>query len=240
MILSYTATTLSDAWFRNIYALVDDHFGNVEDYTYKTDINSGSFEKEQTRIQFDGLAVEIINPSIDMVPIMPEGSTLDPPSSMEYINNYFNDYIMNNILQPNETYTYGQRIQFPMPNGGTQLDRIIEMLNKGSLTNQAVISVSAPDDLDLCIGNDGKMDPPCLRQIDFKARPDGELTINTYWRSWDLWAGFPTNLGGMELLKQYVCAMTGLRNGRMYIYSAGAHIYGYQEEIVKIRTMRYL
>jgi thymidylate synthase len=59
-----------------------------------------------------------------------------------------------------------------------------------------------------------------------------------YFRSWDLWAGFPTNLGGIELLKQYVASEASLGNGPMYAYSAGAHIYGYQEEIARLRTMR--
>ncbi|MDA8240695.1 MAG: thymidylate synthase [Nitrospiraceae bacterium] len=87
------------------------------------------------------------------------------------------------------------------------------------------------------------MDPelPCLRLLDFKAIPAGDglaLTVTCHFRSWDLWAGFPTNLGGIELLKQYVARETGLKNGPMYAYSAGAHIYGYQEEIARIRTMR--
>jgi len=42
----------------------------------------------------------------------------------------------------------------------------------------------------------------------------------------------------LELLKQHVAEETGLKNGPMYAYSAGAHIYGYQEEIARIRTFR--
>ncbi|MEK7700154.1 MAG: thymidylate synthase, partial [Planctomycetota bacterium] len=57
-------------------------------------------------------------------------------------------------------------------------------------------------------------------------------------RSWDLWAGFPTNLGGIEILKTYVASETNLKNGPMYAYSAGAHIYGYQEELARIRTLK--
>ena len=157
------------------------------------------------------------------------------------------------------------------------------------MTNQACLEIAKPDDIVTCIGNDGKLDPPCLRLIDFKVIPkhspdysfcnnegipseicdkrrsvfeqkntsclDCEisktnkftpansnteltLTMSVYFRSWDLWAGFPTNLGGLELLKQYVAQECGLENGKMYAYSAGLHIYGYQEEIVRIRTMK--
>jgi len=96
-------------------------------------------------------------------------------------------------------------------------------------------------DLDICCGKDGKLDPPCLRLLDFKVIPvDDELmlTVSAYFRSWDLWAGFPTNLGGIELLKQFVASETSLKNGPIYAYSAGAHIYGYQEQIARLRTLR--
>ena len=103
------------------------------------------------------------------------------------------------------------------------------------------MEIATPEDYDTCYGKDGKLDPPCLRLLDFKAIPDGKdmlLTVTVYFRSWDLWAGFPTNLGGIELLKQYVAGEAGLKSGPMYAYSAGAHIYGYQEELAKIRTLR--
>lgn len=128
-----------------------------------------------------------------------------------------------------------------MPKGGTQLERVIEMLKKTPLTNQAVVEIGTPEDHDICFGNDGKLDPPCLRLLDFKAIPSGDelaLTVSCYFRSWDLWAGFPTNLGGIELLKKLVASETKLTNGPMYVYSAGAHIYGYHEEIARLRTLK--
>jgi thymidylate synthase len=128
-----------------------------------------------------------------------------------------------------------------MPKGGTQLERVIEMLKHTPLTNQAIVEIGSPEDHDTCIGNDGKLDPPCLRLLDFKVIPDGNdltLSVSCYFRSWDLWAGFPTNLGGIELLKKYVAGEAGLGNGPMYSYSAGGHIYGYQEELARLRTLR--
>jgi thymidylate synthase len=160
---------------------------------------------------------------------------------MEYIEDYFTNYLMNPELAENETYTYASRIQYSMPNGGTQLERVIEILKETPHTNQAVIEIAAPEDLDVCHGKDGKLDPPCLRLLDFKAVPVDRgllLTVSAYFRSWDLWAGFPTNLGGIELLKQFVSSEASLTNGPLYAYSAGAHIYGYQEEIARLRTLR--
>lgn len=204
-------------------------------------IQRGSFENEQYRLQYPGIAVFIEHPSEDMIPVMPPGLNIPAPTTMEYIEDYFANYLMDSELSENETYKYASRIHYPMPKGGTQIDRIIEMLKDTPLTNQAVIEIGSPEDHDTCYGNDGKLDPPCLRLLDFKAIPIEDelaLTVNCYFRSWDLWAGFPTNLGGIELLKNYVAGETGLKNGPMYAYSAGAHIYGYQEEIARIRTLK--
>ncbi len=227
------AKTISDAWFQLIY--------NLFDHAYVQQIQKGSFEKEEYRLQYPGIAVFIEVPQEDMVPVIPPHLGIPAPTSMEYIEDYFANYLMNPDLSENETYRYASRIHHPMPKGGTQLERVITMLRDTPLTNQAIIEVGTPEDLDICYGKDGKLDPPCLRLLDFKVIPEDNrmvLTVTAYFRSWDLWAGFPTNLGGIELLKQYICQETGLEDGPIYAYSAGAHIYGYQEEIARLRTLR--
>lgn len=227
------AKTISDAWFQLIY--------NIFDHSYTQKIQKGSFENEQYRLQYPCIAVFIEYPGENMIPVMPPGLNIPAPTTMEYIENYFANYLMDPELSENETYKYASRIHHPMPRGGTQLDRIIQMLKDTPLTNQAVIEIGSPEDHDVCHGNDGKLDPPCLRLLDFKVIPAGDelaLTVSCYFRSWDLWAGFPTNLGGIELLKNYIAGETNLKNGPMYAYSAGAHIYGYQEELARIRTLK--
>jgi len=227
------AKTIPDAWFQLIY--------NLFDNAYAQKIQKGSFENEQYRLQYPGIAVYIEHPYYDMVPTIPPNSGIPAPTTKEYIEDYFVNYLMNPELAENETYTYAGRIHNRMPKGGTQFERVIEILRKTPLTNQAVIEIATPLDLEICYGKDGKLDPPCLRLLDFKAIPLKEeivLTVSAYFRSWDLWAGFPTNLGGIELLKQFVASETSLKNGPIYAYSAGAHIYGYQEEIVRLRTLR--
>jgi thymidylate synthase len=227
------AKTISDAWFQLIY--------NIFDYSYTQKIQKGSFENEQYRLQYPGMAVFIEHPGEDMIPVIPPALNIPPPTTMEYIEDYFANYLMDPELSENETYKYSSRIHYPMPKGGTQLERVIEMLKTTPLTNQAVIEIGSPEDHDICYGNDGNLDPPCLRLLDFKAVPindDLVLTVSCYFRSWDLWAGFPTNLGGIELLKNYVAGEANLKNGPMYVYSAGAHIYGYQEELARIRTLK--
>lgn len=227
------AKTISDAWFQLIY--------NIFEHSYKQEIQKGSFEKEQYRLQYPGIAVYIEHPGEDIIPVMPPGSGLPPPTTMEYVEDYFVNYLMNPVLSENETYKYASRIHHPMPKGGTQYERVIELLNETPLTNQAIIEIGAPEDHDTCYGNDGKLDPPCLRLLDFKAMPgaDGfELSVSCYFRSWDLWAGFPSNLGGIELLKRLIASEVGLKSGPLYAYSAGAHIYGYQEDLARLRTLK--
>lgn len=230
-VLCFQAKTISDAWFQVLY--------HIFDYGYMQSIQKGSFEKEQYRLQYPGFAVFIECPDKDMIPAIPPHLGIPAPTSSEYVEDYFVNYLMDPNLSENESYRYFSRIHSPMPKGGTQIGRVIEILKTTPLTNQAVIEVGTPYDLDICYGPDGKMEPPCLSLLDFKVIPsDGNLvlTVTAYFRSWDLWAGFPTNLCGIELLKQFVADETGLASGPLYAYSAGAHIYGYQEELVRIRT----
>ena len=125
------AKTISDAWFQLIY--------NIFDKTYSQNIQKGSFENEQYRLQYPGIAVYIEHPNYDIVPVIPPGLGIPSPTTMEYIEDYFVHYLMNPELSENETYTYASRIQQSMPCGGTQLERVIEMLRETPLTNQAVI-----------------------------------------------------------------------------------------------------
>lgn len=233
--MSISAKTISDAWFQILYNIFD------KANSYRVPIQKGSFESEQFRIQYPGLAVSVECPWDDIVPVIPAGLGIPSPTTMEYIEDYFANYLMDGQLAENETYRYASRIHHPMPKGGSQFDRIIDLLKTTPFTNQAVIEIGSPEDLDVCIGNDGNVDPPCARLLDFKVIPDGDrkiLTVSVYFRSWDLWAGFPSNLGGIQLLKSYIADECGLEDGPMFAYSAGAHLYGYQEEIAKIRTYK--
>lgn len=236
------AKTIADAWFQLLY--------NIFDNSYNQQIQKGSFENEQYRLQYPGAAIYIEHPSMDMVPYIPKELGIDPPTTEQFNQDYFADYIMNAELAENQTYKYATRIlesvtnkdPNDLPRIRTQLYWVQNMLLNTPLTNQAVLEIAKPTDVGECYGKDGKLDPPCLRIIDFKVIPmrDGRkvLTVSVYFRSWDLWAGFPVNLAGIEYLKQLVANETGLMNGPMYAYSAGLHIYGYQEKFARIRTMK--
>lgn len=102
--------------------------------------------------------------------------------------------------------------------------------NKGYRNNQMVLQVAKPSDMLL-------QDPPCLRQIDTRIQ-DGKLHFYPYFRSWDLWGGFPANLGGIQLLKEYCAAEIGVEDGEIIATSKGLHIYDYSFDLAKCLRMR--
>ena len=102
--------------------------------------------------------------------------------------------------------------------------------NKGHRNNQLVMQVGIPDDLLF-------QDPACLRHIDTRIQ-DGKLHFFVYFRSWDLWGGFPANLAGIQNLKEYMADEIGVEDGEMIVESKGLHLYGYAEELANLRCLR--
>jgi hypothetical protein len=74
----------------------------------------------------------------------------------------------------------------------------------------------------------------CLRLIDFKIK-ENKLNFIVYFRSHDLWAGFPENLGGLQLLKEYMAIELGVEDGEIIEVSKGLHLYDYQWPIALAR-----
>ena len=52
------------------------------------------------------------------------------------------------------------------------------------------------------------------------------------------WGGLPANLAGIQNLKQYMAAEIGVEDGEMIVESKGLHLYGYAEELAKLRCLR--
>jgi len=76
---------------------------------------------------------------------------------------------------------------------------------------------------------------PCLRGIDLKIK-GGKLIMGITFRSWDLYGGFPENMGGFTLLNEYIAAqLEGVEPGPLTFDSQGLHCYGFQLEVLKTR-----
>ena len=229
------AFDLDDAWFRCLCEILEN--GHV----YK--IDRGSYEG-QRRLEFDFVTVRVKNPAHQIIPIMPEGLSIPAPTSLDYIKQYL-AYLLTGMKTNTEDYTYGERLVEPkakieevvdgkimtreMPLNCNQIEEVIKIYKKqGFGTNQAVMEIGMPSDIKL-------VDPPCLRLIDTRVRY-GKLHFFLYFRSWDLWGGFPSNLGGLELVKQYMAEEIGVENGEIIAASKGLHLYEYAWDLAKQRT----
>ncbi|MBA7654008.1 Thymidylate synthase [subsurface metagenome] len=88
----------------------------------------------------------------------------------------------------------------------------------------------------MAVGNEESIslsDPPCLRGIDTRIR-NNALSFMVYFRSWDLWAGFPSNLAAIQLLKEYMAGEIGVGDGELIALSKGLHLYEYSWELAQI------
>ena len=225
---------IPDAWFLAITHILD----NGKKYEVTQGSYVGSF-----RYEFDSVAIQITHPHIcPMLPeIPPDIGVPDPvPEGMDYIHKYLSTYLMDGIVQPNETYTYGSRLvgykvienkNISTPGASkNQIIEVISVLRNSHGTNQATMEIGLPNDI-------GTEDPPCLRLIDCKIS-EKKLHFFVYFRSWDLWGGFPANLAAIELLKQYIADEIGIDNGELFAYSKGLHIYDYAKNLVKLRLRK--
>ncbi|MFC1757094.1 thymidylate synthase [Patescibacteria group bacterium] len=182
-------------------------------------VEKGSYEG-QIRKQLSDIKIVIREPwTRPLEPIMPP--SIPPPTDAEKIKEYFREKLIGNVKKGNEQYTYGEFIE-------PQLPRIIELLSESrGNTNQACITVGEPASTFLS-------DPPCLKVVSFKV-VNKQLEMSVFFRSWDLISGLPQNLGGLQLLKEYVLVdlpeELKITDGRMIAYSDGLHIYDQYFEI---------
>ncbi len=203
------ARDLSEAWFQCVCKALTDG------YEYK--IERGSYAGQQ-RKELDFVVVQIRYPGTrPLVPDVPQG--VPPPSTMDYVEEYL-PYLMTAHRKEGEQYTYGQYLE-------KQIAEVIKMYQEdGYNTNQAFMAVGDAQSLFLS-------DPPCLRAIDTRIRHN-KLNFVVYFRSWDLWAGFPSNLAAIQLLKEYMASEVGVEDGEIIAMSKGLHLYEYSWELAKI------
>lgn len=205
------ARDLSEAWFLCLCKVL------TEGHEYM--VERGSYAGQQ-RKELDLAVVRIEHSGTrPLVPAVPPG--VPPPTSMEYIESYL-PYLMTAHRAEGEQYTYGQYLEH-------QIAEVIKMYRAdGHNTNQAYMSVGDGQSIFLS-------DPPCLRGIDTRIR-DGRLNFFIYFRSWDLWAGFPSNLAAIQLLKEYMASEIGVDDGEIVAMSKGLHLYEYAWDLARATT----
>jgi len=214
--------TIDEAWRESMNLCLQ------KKYDYK--IEQGSYVG-QIRKQLPFVTIRIKEPwKRPLTPIMPPN--IPSPTTDDKIATYFSDYLMDTTLAKNEQYKYATFI-YP------QIDKIIYKLwNSNGNTNQATISIGNENSINLS-------DPPCLRVVSFKL-VNNKLNMSVFFRSWDLFAAMPENLGGLQLLKEYI--LEELQNkeldstnecryyndGEIIAYSDGLHLYEQYNDLVKM------
>lgn len=202
------ARDLSEAWFVCLNKTLN------EGYEYVIDRGSYAGQK---RKETDMVVIQVKYPGTrPLIPDVPPG--VPPPSTMEYVESYL-PYLMTSHKKEGEQYTYGVYLE-------KQIAEVIRMYKTdGFNTNQAFMAVGDEKSIKL-------PDPPCLRMIDTRIR-DGKLNFVVYFRSWDLWAGFPSNLAAIQLLKEYMSSEIGVGDGDLVAMSKGLHLYEYTWELAR-------
>jgi len=158
-------TTLDDTWFQLLSELYK--HGRVNR------IDSGSYEKETTRLEFDYVSGSILYPANRPLSPRLEGLAVPPPTDEESIEKYFANYIMNGMLSENEHYKYATWIvggEYRLPKS----DVVIEQRNmQGGVTtfkNTRDTIMSVPNQLEWIVNHfmeKGYANNHCFLQVGY-------------------------------------------------------------------------
>lgn len=260
------ARDLPDLWFQAVNDVLDVGRRFVIDrgsYAGQTRLEYDYFIG-QVKQPWHGAGTSEILPDIPAAIGIPNPVELAYVYGGENYERSYIEYLMTDIKLENESYTYGERLvkadlnwwQARHPgdykeivlqdkelrdrkiiyyqDGAAyinQIELLIWTYNKhGHRNNQMVLQVARPGDCFL-------IDPPCLRHIDTRIQ-DGVLHFFVYFRSWDLWGGLPANLAAIQALQQYMAEAINVGHGQMIVESKGLHLYGYAEDLAKMRCLK--
>ena len=209
------AFDLPDAWFTLLGKVLDEG----REYT----VHQGSFVGKR-RKELEFLTLKVSNPGQrPLVPQMPPGVGIPPPTTMEYVEEYYHSYFVGEEKQPDEEYTYGGFVH-------AQLLPLLQKYQGGHNTNQGCMTIGDASSIQL-------EHPPCLRLIDTRVQ-DGKLHFVVYYRSWDLWGGFPVNMAATQLLKEELALALDVEDGEILALSKGVHLWEHSWDWAKCRLWR--
>ncbi len=198
------AFDIPDAWVQVVKKIYDE--GEI------FNIERGS---EITRTKKISLSLDIENP--ENRPLVHKNA----PFSADYVEGYALEYLFVGEKHEGEEYTYGERLRKPVD----QIERVIERYKEFRNDRQNTMVIRHPEDID-------SQDPPCLTVIDTEILNE-KLHFVVYFRSWDAFAGFPANLAGLQLLKEYMAERIGISPGKTIAFSKNIHLYERQFELAE-------
>lgn len=220
------AHTLPDLWFQVQQKLWTE---DVNEYV----VGHGSYIGLKRR-EFDFFVGRVRHPEIRPLCEIDNAAGIHLPTSIEQVEKYFYNYIINTEVPPDTFYTYGERL---MP-------QVLEVIRRyktwGFRHAKASVSISKPEDI-LTVRNaddpDSRASEACFRELTFKTKfyPDENLWrlhMNIYFRVWDSFGGLPENLAALQMLNEMVVNEIGndpetgykLKTGEMIIVSPSLNI----------------
>ncbi|MFH0803802.1 MAG: thymidylate synthase [Candidatus Tagabacteria bacterium] len=235
-------TSIDDCWFKILRKVL------LEGRTYK--ISSGSFEGHSRISNF--IIAEMHQPWIrPLVPFMPEGANISPPTTAERIEKYIEKLLHPESKEKNEHYTYAEDLWW-------EFEEIVKYFKKYGFDNACCyMGVGRPEslffynrDVDYREGiivrdrntkrtvykrkinnlwnrdENVEVSAQCLRGIDVSV-VNNKLYFTCYFRSQDLYSGFPENYGGIQIVKEYMVAALGIEDGPLIAISKDLHVYDY-------------
>jgi thymidylate synthase len=230
------ATTIPDAWTQAVFSILE--------HGRPFKIDEGSYAGDY-RLEFDYITIHITHPEVrPFEPELPSDmkqAGIPDPVEKGYIlgddptftGEPYVLYLMTADKKPEEEYTYGSRLN--KANVGpfffNQVQHVIDKYKTGKYrNNQLCMHIAKPGDMLL-------EDPPCLQIIDTRIQ-DNKLHFMPYFRSWDLWGAFAANLGGIQVLKEYIAGEIGIEPGETIAASKGLHIYKYVWQLAELRRKK--
>lgn len=248
-------TTLDDIWFKLLL--------NCYEHGRINKITNGSFAGAN-RLELDYVAGTIYYPTTrPLSPIVPTG--VPPVTTDDDIEKYFINYLMDGQnLEGEEHYRYatwiaGGAYKIPKFNSCTyevgeeigpiwvvvpnQIQWCIDHYkSKGFGNNHCCIQVGYPESsfaYDIPWKTEAeRQTSPCLRLIDTHIKFDEgvwKLCFAVTFRSWDLFAAFPENMGGIVHLMEYMANELGVEVGSLSFSCLKLHTYDFAIAPLKIR-----
>ncbi|MFW9881129.1 MAG: thymidylate synthase [Candidatus Thorarchaeota archaeon] len=109
-----------------------------------------------------------------------------------------------------------EHLNFPEIN---QIDLIVEKLKKSPYSRRCQAITWRP------YSDPFRDDPPCLQRLFFRVI-NGELIMETSWRSRDLFKAWSSNVNGMIRLQEQIAKKLNVKVGTYIDFSNSLHIYG--------------
>lgn len=227
-ITQISAKTLPDLWYQVLWNLYEKVHGN--DGARRYNVQTGSFPGVD-RIEFDLAVLRVEMPWVrPLLPTIPENLPIPPPCDEKYLNDYML-YLLSPDVQPNEHYTYGNRLM-------VGFQKCIDYYKKhGTDTNRMCLEIGKPEDIDLYDLDSGDGSSPCLRLVDTRVL-DGKLNFICYFRSWNAYSGLPMNLAGLQQVKELMAGEIGVEDGELIAISKGLNIREHELEVVSARLYK--